>query len=234
VGGNAPKFQGADHWLRPPGLPRSDAQCSPYALPDRAVRSRSSRHPRVGRRLTRKASFADHLLIGADHMPMSSGSSCVESARSQNITVRWRRSALGSSRSAAGAGGTSARPTAGNGCGSAVGSDQAARPSGAQTRSSPSRSVAMCNVRISSRRRSSRASLSRPKTHFIRREEMLPSVTRRQSTSFRICSKSTLPPSFAVTFVAPSCRAPAQPLSCLKLSHRQQCESRARGHIEMD
>src|SRR5215831_18989542 len=38
---------------------------------------------------------------------------------------------------------------------------------------------------------------------------MLPSVTRRQMTSFRTCSKSTLPPPFAVTFVL----APGQSLS---------------------
>ena len=98
---------------------------------------------------------------------MSSGSSrverCVEPARSQNITVRWRRSALGRSRSAAGAGGLSACRKAGNGCDSAVRSGWAARPSGAQTRSSPSRSAASRLMPISSRRRSSRASSSRPK-----------------------------------------------------------------------
>ena len=83
---------------------------------------------------------------------------------------RNRRRATGKSRSAAGAVGFSACRKAGNGCGSAVGSGRAARPSGAQTRSSPSTSAAMpLDAPISSRRSSSRPSSSRPKLRFIRR-----------------------------------------------------------------
>jgi hypothetical protein len=57
-----------------------------------------------------------------------------------------------------GAVGISACRKASNGCGSVMGSGRAARPSAAKTRNSPSRSVAMCNAPISTRRTSSRAS----------------------------------------------------------------------------
>ena len=62
--------------------------------------------------------------------------------------------------------GFSACRKAGNGCGSAMGSGRAARPSGAQTRSSPSTSAATRLMTISSRRSSSRPSSSRPKAEL--------------------------------------------------------------------
>ena len=105
--------------------------------------------------------------------------SAVDPTRSQNITVSWRRSASGAaagatgvgdtgggaisataggSRLAAGGVGISACRKAGNGCGSAMGSGRATRPSGAQTSSCPSTSAATRLTPISSRRSSSRPS----------------------------------------------------------------------------
>ena len=167
--------------------------------------------------------------------------SAVDPTRSQNITVSWRRSAsgaaagatgaaTGNSRSMTGAGGRSASRKAGSGWDNAVPSGRARRPSEAKTSRSPSTSAATRLIPISSLRSSSRPSSSRAKLSLIRAVGDAALGDEAPDDLFQDLLKVHASAPVAAAFALALGRSISR--RALSSVTRQQCRSRASGHIE--